>query len=182
MKNKKTTVEQNIGKNIVCPQCGYNKALVEKSPTSELTGDLQIEQYFCPHCGYTSCSVFDTDSVYLKRALQTMPDIIRDYKFYDETREIWWFLAAMETNNGWLYPMQYEGDETYFWEYMPMKIVSKYTPDEISKLVLDDEKLQHAELYSFEGDKENIQVFKKEDFNKAIKLLDIPLFKDNELK
>ena len=125
-------MEQDKQKDVVtitCPYCGSLKCYEEKYPEAENEGVPKgLKGYLCKNCGMTSSSEFKDGSPYLKKALATMPDMLKDMKFYDEDRKIYWFLAIVQTPVGHVFPEPDEKD--WHWTYMPVVEVADEDAEE----------------------------------------------------
>lgn len=96
-----------------CPVCGFTNCPVE--PLEE----ENHESYLCTECGYTATTYNKKHSKVLKQLLDNSAQIIKDLKFFDEERLIYWFPAVINMPNlGILFP---EGNEVEWqWVFAPV--------------------------------------------------------------
>ena len=143
-------------KKIVCPQCkDKDNCFEEVYPLGDAKG------YLCKSCGYTSTSYFTKDSKYLENALKTLPELIKNLKFFDKKRKIYWFLAVVRTEEGTVFPESNETD--WHWTYAPI-------------IEMSDEEAQDYPIvgkentvYSHRIAIEQAIKFNKDDFKSALK-------------
>lgn len=85
------------GKSILCPVCKNNTALEEEYK--------KTKSWLCLKCGYNSNSLFKRKSKELRDALKESPEIIKDLKFWDVERKIFWIPSVIQMESrGMIYP------------------------------------------------------------------------------
>jgi len=150
------------GKKIViidCPHCGQHTCHVEKYSDIK-SAPKNLRGYFCKNCGMTSSSEFKEKSKMLEHALKTMPDMIRDMKFYDDKLKIYFFLAVIQMPAGNVFPEPMGKD--WQWTYMPVVEINE---SEANKYPVPNKK---GEYYSHRLAEEQAVRFDKTDFKSAI--------------
>ena len=139
---------------INCPVCKSNDCYEEKMTE-------EMDAYMCKDCGYVSNSIFTKDSDPLKQAMATMPEMIKDLKFFDEKRNIYWFLAVVQTPTAHAFP---ESDEdSWHWTVAP---VVEFTEAEAAEYMIDEELDTY---YSHRLALEKAKKFNKNDFQSVLK-------------
>jgi len=89
--------EQDKMKKMVCPACKVNFCYKDDYPDGS-TG------YLCYNCGMTSHSKLVPNTEYLEKAIISTPELIKDNMFFDEERNIYWFLSTIQTGGGIVFP------------------------------------------------------------------------------
>jgi|TARA_B100001964_G_scaffold239470_1_gene306972 hypothetical protein len=137
-------------KKIQCPHCNAKKqCFVEKTKT--------FESYMCFRCGFMSDNRFTENSLEITDLENRSPKLIKELKFFDEEREIYWFPSILNMGaQGMIYP-EPVGDDlditwgSYVWRYA--KVVD----------VPEDKEADYNGHKQY-LDVENAYTFKKEEF------------------
>ena len=137
-------------KKIQCPHCNAKKqCFVEKTKT--------FESYMCFRCGFMSDNRFTENSLEIADLENRSPKLIKELKFFDEEREIYWFPSILNMGaQGMIYP-EPVGDDlditwgSYVWRYA--KVVD----------VPEDKEADYNGHKQY-LDVENASTFKKEEF------------------
>lgn len=137
-------------KKIQCPHCNAKKqCFVEKTKT--------FESYMCFRCGFMSDNRFTENSLEIADLENRSPKLIKELKFFDEEREIYWFPSILNMGaQGMIYP-EPVGDDlditwgSYVWRYA--KVVD----------VPEDKEADYNGHKQY-LDVENARTFKKEEF------------------
>jgi len=137
-------------KKIQCPHCNAKKqCFVEKTKT--------FESYMCFRCGFMSDNRFTENSLEITDLENRSPKLIKELKFFDEEREIYWFPSILNMGaQGMIYP-EPVGDDlditwgSYVWRYA--KVVD----------VPEDKEADYNGHKQY-LDVENAHTFKKEEF------------------
>ncbi len=137
-------------KKIQCPHCNAKKqCFVEKTKT--------FESYMCFRCGFMSDNRFTENSLEIADLENRSPKLIKELKFFDEEREIYWFPSILNMGaQGMIYP-EPVGDDlditwgSYVWRYA--KVVD----------VPEDKEADYNGHKQY-LDVENAYTFKKEEF------------------
>ncbi len=137
-------------KKIQCPHCNAKKqCFVEKTKT--------FESYMCFRCGFMSDNRFTENSLEITDLENRSPKLIKELKFFDEEREIYWFPSILNMGaQGMIYP-EPVGDDlditwgSYVWRYA--KVVD----------VPEDKEADYNGHKQY-LDVENASTFKKEEF------------------
>lgn len=103
-------------KKIQCPHCNAKKqCFVEKQKT--------FDSYMCFRCGFMSDSRYTEDSLQIIDLENRSPKLIKELRFLDEEREIYWFPSILNMGTqGMIYPEPAEDDlditwTSYVWRY-----------------------------------------------------------------
>ena len=137
-------------KKIQCPHCNAKKqCFVEKTKT--------FASYMCFRCGFMSDNRFTENSLEITDLENRSPKLIKELKFFDEEREIYWFPSILNMGaQGMIYP-EPVGDDlditwgSYVWRYA--KVVD----------VPEDKEADYNGHKQY-LDVENAYTFKKEEF------------------
>ena len=108
-------VKKDGPKKIICPVCKVNFCYEDDYPNGS-TG------YLCYNCGYTSNSNLVSGSEYLEQAFVGTPEIIKDKKFYDKDRNIYWLMSTVRVATGMIFPDP--DDSLEGWGWTVAKVVS----------------------------------------------------------
>ena len=91
-------------KKITCPVCNAEKMCIEESQ-----GDLI--SYMCFRCGFMSDNRFTENSLEITDLENRSPKLIKELRFLDEEREIYWFPSILNMGaQGMIYPEPAEDD------------------------------------------------------------------------
>jgi len=148
-------------KRIQCPRCSSMNCFEEEFP--ELSDGTKMNGYLCKNCGYVSNSEFKHDSIYYTNAINRLPTMVKNLEFYDEKREIYWFLAIVQTDNGYVFPEPDEKD--WHWTYWPTIFIPEEEKENYP-IKVDGETIGY---YEHRYDIDKAQQFDKTDFYKALR-------------
>jgi hypothetical protein len=115
--------QKETAKKMVCPVCKINFCFEDTYPNGE-TG------YLCYNCGMTSNSMLVSGSEYLEKAMISTPEFINDNKFYDDKRNIYWFLSTVRTGGGMVFPEPNDSEDG--WNWTVARVVEIPTEDQKS--------------------------------------------------
>lgn len=121
MIRQKENSSDSTVKKIICPRCKSYECFEEEFP--KLKDGTEMKGFMCKNCGFVSNSEFKKGNIYYDNAMNVLPDMIKDLRFYDEEREIYWFLAIVQTQNGYIFPEPDEKD--WHWTYWPTIEISE---------------------------------------------------------
>lgn len=143
-------------KKITCPNCLNDTKCFEESVDIE-----KFSSYICFNCGYMSNSLYTRDSDALKKIEDSSSELMREIKFFDYDREIFWFPTILNMGKfGMIYP---EGTKTN-WNW---KLA------EVRKLSSEEQKDPQYEGHEFTLDIENAKTFGQHEFVDACKEMGI---------
>ena len=85
-------------KKITCPHCLNDEQCFEESA-------LDITSYMCFNCGFTSNNQYKRDSDILKKYEERTPALVKEVKFFDYDRNIFWYPSVLNMGKfGMLFP------------------------------------------------------------------------------
>jgi len=106
---------------ITCPHCLSDKHCFEEKIDIE-----NFSSYICFNCGFMSNSTYTRDSDALSKMESSSSELMKEIKFFDYEREIFWFPTILNMGKfGMIYP---EGTKNnWVWK---LAEVRKLTPEE----------------------------------------------------
>ena len=106
---------------ITCPHCLSDKHCFEEKIDIE-----NFSSYICFNCGFMSNSTYTRDSDALSKMESSSSELMKEIKFFDYEREIFWFPTILNMGKfGMIYP---EGTKNnWMWK---LAEVRKLTPEE----------------------------------------------------
>ena len=85
---------------ITCPHCLSDKHCFEEKIDME-----NFSSYICFNCGFMSNSTYKRDSDALKKMEESSTELMKEIKFFDYDREIFWFPTILNMGKfGMIYP------------------------------------------------------------------------------
>ena len=85
---------------ITCPHCLNEQHCFEEKVDIE-----NFSSYICFNCGFMSNTAYKRDSEALKKMESTSTELMKDIKFFDYEREIFWFPTILNMGKfGMIYP------------------------------------------------------------------------------
>ena len=85
---------------ITCPHCLSDKHCFEERVDIE-----NFSSFICFNCGFMSNSTYKRDSDSLKKIEETSTELMREIKFFDYEREIFWFPTILNMGKfGMIFP------------------------------------------------------------------------------
>ena len=104
---------------ITCPHCLNEQHCFEEKVDIE-----NFSSYICFNCGFMSNTAYKRDSEALKKMESTSTELMKDIKFFDYEREIFWFPTILNMGKfGMIYP---EGTKNNWnWKLAEVRKLSK---------------------------------------------------------
>jgi|TARA_R100001443_G_scaffold12448_3_gene22113 hypothetical protein len=104
---------------ITCPHCLNDNNCFEEKIDLE-----KFSSYICFNCGFMSNSTYTRDSDAVKKMEDSSTELMRDIKFFDYEREIFWFPTILNMGKfGMIYP---EGTKNNWnWKLAEVRKLSK---------------------------------------------------------
>jgi len=142
---------------IKSPITGTNKCFVEEYE--------DIKSYLCMDSGYTSNTTYEVDSELISNVEKSAPQIVKDLKFIDETRNIIWYPSVIQIpGGGMVFP---DGTDKDNWGWSVAKEV-KIPEEEQKQYPIAD---KEDEYYVSKLDMDNLRKFSKDEFEAACEIL-----------
>lgn len=141
---------------ITCPHCLNEQHCFEEKVDIE-----NFSSYICFNCGFMSNSTYKRDSDALKKMEESSTELMKEIKFFDYDREIFWFPTILNMGKfGMIYP---EGKkDNWNWKLA-----------EVRKLSTEEQKDPQYEGHEFTLDLENAKTFGQYEFLDACKEMGI---------
>ena len=141
---------------ITCPHCLSDKHCFEEKIDME-----NFSSYICFNCGFMSNSTYKRDSDALKKMEESSTELMKEIKFFDYEREIFWFPTILNMGKfGMIYP---EGKkDNWNWKLA-----------EVRKLSVEEQKDPMYEGNEHTLDVENATTYVQHEFLDACKKMGI---------
>tara|TARA_A100001201_G_scaffold142_2_gene425 strand:+ start:1396 stop:1848 length:453 start_codon:yes stop_codon:yes gene_type:complete len=141
---------------ITCPHCLSDKHCFEEKIDME-----NVSSYICFNCGFMSNSTYKRDSDALKKMEESSTELMKEIKFFDYEREIFWFPTILNMGKfGMIYP---EGKkDNWNWKLA-----------EVRKLSVEEQKDPMYEGNEHTLDVENATTYGQHEFLDACKKMGI---------
>jgi Zn ribbon nucleic-acid-binding protein len=149
---------------IQCPVCSKTDCYVE--------AENNISSYLCMSCGYTTTSLNLNESILLRKAEQTTPELIKKSKYLDPDTNLVWYPSVLNfPNKGMIFP---DGVNEDMWSWRVAKYI-EIPEDQQHKYPIPN---KEGEFYKTRLDLNSSKFFNRKDFKNAC--IDLGILQSSE--